>query len=103
MVNVFISHPTPHNNHQEQFLSLLANLLKNHDLYPVNLGHNNWNFQSPLKPISEIINTCKAAVIVGLERSHSYIDYEKEYSNISTEQVSKYTSSPWGNRDAGKE
>lgn len=101
MVNVFISHPTPYNKHQENFLSLLANLLQEHGLCPVNLGQNDWNFKSPLKPISEIMNTCKAAIIIGLERSHSYIGYEKEYSKNSKELIHKYTTSPWIQIEAG--
>lgn len=101
MINVFISHPTPYNKRQESFLSLLVSLLREYDLCPVNLGQNDWNFRSPLQPIREIMNTCKAAIIVGLERNHGYIGYEKEGSKDSKELIHKYTTSPWIQIEAG--
>lgn len=101
MINVFISHPTPYNEQQNNFLSLINLELDKHGLNPTNLGKNNWNFQSPLKPIKEIMDTCKAAIIVGLERHHSFIGYEKEFSKDSKEFIHKYSSSPWIQIEAG--
>lgn len=101
MINVFISHPTPYNKYQEGFLSLIDFELKKHGLNPTNLGKNNWNFRSPLKPIKEIMDNCEAAIIIGLERHHSLIGYEKEFSKSSKELIHKYSSSPWIQIEAG--
>jgi hypothetical protein len=101
LINVFISHPTPYNRHQEAFLTLIELELRKHELNPINLGKNNWNFRSPLKPIKEIMNTCVAAIIIGLERHHSFIGYEKEFSKSSKELIHKYSSSPWIQIEAG--
>lgn len=101
MINVFISHPTPFNKHQEDFLTLLEDELSGHDLNPTNLGKNNWDFRSPLKPIRTIMNTCQAAIIIGLERHHSYIGYDKETSIDRQEFIHKYTTSPWVQIEAG--
>lgn len=100
-INVFISHPTPYNKHQEIFLSLIESELKKHGLNPTNLGKNNWSFISPLKPIKEIMETCVAAIVIGLERHHSFIGYEKEFSKSSKELIHKYSSSPWIQIEAG--
>lgn len=100
-INVFISHPTPYNKHQEIFLSLIESELKKHGLNPTNLGKNNWSFISPLKPIKEIMDTCLAAIVIGLERYHSFIGYEKEFSKSSKELIHKYSSSPWIQIEAG--
>jgi hypothetical protein len=100
-INVFISHPTPYNKYQETFLSLIELELKKHGLNPTNLGKNNWSFRSPLKPIKEIMDTCVAAVVIGLERHHSLIGYEKEFSKSSKELIHKYSSSPWIQIEAG--
>jgi hypothetical protein len=100
-INVFISHPTPFNKNQENFLNLIELELKNHGLNPINLGKNNWNFKSPLKPIKKIMDTCEAAIIIGLERHHSFIGYDKENSKDSKELVHKYSSSPWIHIEAG--
>jgi hypothetical protein len=100
-INVFISHPTPYNKHQEIFLSLIESELKKHGLNPTNLGKNNWSFISPLKPIKEIMDTCVAAIVIGLERHHSFIGYEKEFSKGSKELIHKYSSSPWIQIEAG--
>ena len=100
-VNVFISHPTPYNKYQEGFLTLIELELKKHGLNPTNLGKNNWNFRSPLKPIKEIMDTCVAAIVIGLERHHSLIGYEKEFSKNSKEVIHKYSSSPWIQIEAG--
>lgn len=100
-INVFISHPTPYNVYQEKFLGLLKENLRQHDLNPVNLGKNNWSYKSPLKPIRELMLTCKAAIIVGLERHHSFIGYEKEFAKDSKELIHKYSSTPWIQIEAG--
>ncbi|CAM3692807.1 hypothetical protein MUGA111182_03525 [Mucilaginibacter galii] len=101
IINVFISHPTPYNKQQTVFLSLIDAELRKHGLNPINLGKNNWNFRSPLKPIKEIMDTCAAAIVIGLERHHSYIGYEKEFSKKSKEITHKYSSSPWIQIEAG--
>lgn len=101
IINVFISHPSPYNKNQENFLSLIELELKNHGLNPTNLGKNNWNFKSPLKPIKDIMNSCEAAIVIGLERHHSLIGYEKEHSRDSKEFIHKYSSSPWIQIEAG--
>ena len=101
MINVFISHPTPYNKYQEEFLSLIQIMLKQYGLNPVNLGKNNWNYKSPLKPIREIMLTCKAAIIIGMERHHSFIGYEKEFAKDSNELIHKFTSTPWIQIEAG--
>ena len=100
-INVFISHPTPYNKYQEGFLSLIELELKNHGLNPTNLGKNNWSFRSPLKPIKEIMETCVAVIVIGLERHHSLIGYDKEFSKSSKELIHKYSSSPWIQIEAG--
>ncbi len=101
IINVFISHPTPYNKYQEGFLSLIELELKKHGLNPTNLGKNNWSFKSPLKPIKDIMDTCVAAIVIGLERHHSLIGYEKEHSKYSKELIHKYSSSPWIQIEAG--
>jgi hypothetical protein len=101
LTNVFISHPTPYNRYQEKFLTLIKEKLKQHHLNAVNLGQNNWNYKSPLKPIRDIMLTCKAAIIIGLERHHSFIGYEKEFTKDSKELIHKYTSTPWIQIEAG--
>jgi hypothetical protein len=101
MINVFISHSTPSNKFQEEFLYLIESELKKYCLNPTNLGKNNWDFRSPLKPIKEIMSTCKAAIIIGMERHHSYIGYEKEFTEDSKELIHKYTTTPWIQIEAG--
>lgn len=101
LINVFISHPTPYNKQQVNFLSLIESELRKHGLNPINLGKNNWSFKSPLKPIKEIMSTCVAVIVIGLERHHSYIGYEKEFSKSSKELIHKYSSSPWIQIEAG--
>jgi hypothetical protein len=101
MINIFISHPTPFNKYQSDFLSLIEVELNAHDLNPTNLGKNEWNFKSPLQPIRTIMGTCQAVLIIGLERHHSYIGYDKETSKNKNELIHKYTTSPWVQIEAG--
>lgn len=101
VINVFISHPTAYNKYQEAFLSLIELELKDHGLNPTNLGKNNWSYKSPLKPIKELMATCAAAIVIGLERHHSLIGYEKEFSKDSKELIHKFSSTPWIQIEAG--
>ena len=86
---------------QEAFLSGIENKLKSHNLNPVNLGKSNWSYRAPMLPIKKIITTCKAAIIVGLERSHSYIGYDREGSFSCSEYTHKFQSTPWIHIEAG--
>jgi hypothetical protein len=101
MIDVFISHPTPFNEQQTMFLDLLKMRLAEHGLNAVNLGINNWNYRKPLIPIKDLIEKCKGAILVGLERHHSYIGYEKESSLEQNETLHKYTTSPWIHIEGG--
>lgn len=101
MIDVFISHPTPCSEQQIMFLGLLKTRLADHGLNAVNLGNNSWNFRKPLIPIKELILKCKGAILVGLERHHSYIGYDKEYTSQQTEITHKYTTSPWIHIEGG--
>lgn len=101
MTNIFISHPSPFNQQQENFLSLLEAKFKANGLNPVNLGKANWNYTNPLKPIKKIMRDCKGAVIIGLERFHSYIGYEFENSEKATEFIHRRESTPWIHIEAG--
>lgn len=104
MIDVFISHPTPFNKHQICFLKLIDEKLAKHGLISTNLGKNNWNYKKPLKPIKELITKCKGAIIIGLERYHSFIGYEKESATQKEdvlELIHKYTSTPWIQIEAG--
>lgn len=101
MVKVFISHPTPSNKQQDSFLILLKKLLAAEGLDPVNLGTSNYDFRKPLKPIKELIESCHGAIIVGLERHHSYIGYDNEQSINKKEILHKFTTSPWIHIEGG--
>lgn len=101
MINVFISHPTPSNDQQDSFLILLKELLAAEGLNPVNLGTSNYDFRKPLKPIKELIESCHGAIIVGLERHHSYIGYDNEQSVNKKETLHKFTTSPWIHIEGG--
>ncbi len=104
MIDVFISHPTPCNRYQKSLLLLIDKKLEKHDLTPVNLGKKNWNFKKPMEPIKNLMVTCKGAMIVGLERHHSFIGYENEIAtnkNDKKELVHKFTSTPWVQIEGG--
>ncbi|TSD66415.1 hypothetical protein FFF34_003150 [Inquilinus sp. KBS0705] len=100
-IDIFISHPTPYNRHQERFLELLEEHLKAHDLNPINLGKQSWSHKSPLQPIKELVSRCNAAIIIGMERYHSYIGYEYEHSSKKSELIHRYTSTAWIQIESG--
>ncbi len=104
LTNVFISHPTPCNKQQIGLLKLIDNKLEKYGLNPVNLGKKNWNYKKPLEPIKKLMSECKGAIVVGIERHHSFIGYEKEVAtkrSDKTELIHKYTSTPWIQIEAG--
>lgn len=104
MIDVFISHPTPCNKYQQSLLKLIDQKLEKYKLNPVNLGKKNWNYKKPMVPIKQLISGCKGAIIVGMERHHSFIGYEKETAakkDDKKELVHKYSSTPWVHIEGG--
>jgi hypothetical protein len=71
-IPVFLSTITPHLPEQEEFIQLLETRLKEMGISVVRLVFTQFDARDPLKKARMTIQSCRAAIVVGLERSHAY-------------------------------
>jgi hypothetical protein len=100
-IPVFISAGKPHKEAQIIFLKKFEALLRRRGLKPLTLGRSSYNFKSPLNPVKELIDQCYGAIIIGFERTHCLIGYDKEGSKEQKEFIHRYLSTPWNQIEAG--
>lgn len=100
-INVFISVGRPHKASQEKFLIKLERLLRKKGLCPMTLGRNSYNYKAPLAPVKLLMDKCNGAIIIGFERTHYLIGYDKQGSTEEQELLHRYLSTPWNQIEAG--
>ncbi len=98
---VFISTITPHNFEQTEFIEGFCNRLREIGVAPVRCTLTDFDKRDPMKKVKNVIETCKAIVIIGLERSHVYYLRDKEGSEKEKEDMHRRYTSAWLQLESG--
>jgi hypothetical protein len=98
---VFLSVGTPHLPIQEAFLKRLIASLRARGLQPWTLGRSDYDYRNPLSAISEAMDTCYGAVILGLGRRLSPVVFERFGSSVEERRTDLITATPWNHLEAG--
>ena len=98
---VFISTITPHNFEQECFLETFCNKLRNIGVDPRRCEFTDYDNKNPAGKVCRDISDCKAVIVIGLERSHSYFFMDKEGSPKQVEGTHRFYSSSWLQMESG--
>jgi hypothetical protein len=100
-IEIFLSVGEPHTEFQELYLKRLEGIIKRRGLRPLTLGRSDYDVSSPLNPVKKMMDRCKGAIILGFERTHCLIGYDKEDSKNEKEFTHRYLSTPWNQIEAG--
>jgi len=92
---VFLSVGGPHRLDQQQFLQRLRWEMQKLGVELVSLTSDEFSNDRPFDQIREIMLDCKAALVVGLERSHAYAVVERERSDREKVLPDQYIPTAW--------
>lgn len=98
---IFLSVGTPHRLDQQQFLHRLRREMQQLGVEFRSLASNTYSDSSPLDQIADLLLSCKAALIVGLDRSHGYAVFERERSDRQQVYSDHYTATAWNQLEGG--
>ncbi len=92
---VFLSVGGPHRLDQHQFLQRLRFEMQNMGVAFRSLNSDDFSRDAPFDQVAEIMRTCRAALIVGLDRSHAYTIFEREGSQREKVHQDQYIPTAW--------
>ncbi|MBE7037118.1 MAG: hypothetical protein E7403_07480 [Ruminococcaceae bacterium] len=98
---VFISTITPHTFEQLEFINSFSESLRAIGILPVRCELTDFDKKDPMKKVKETIEKCKAAIVIGLERSHVYYFKDKEGSREESENTHRKYTSSWLQIESG--
>jgi len=103
-IPVFLSTITPHLPEQEEFIHLLETRLKGMGVSVIRLVYTQFDARDPLKKARITIQSCRAALVVGLERSHAYYICDNQGAKLppkkETEAMHRKYTSGWLHMEA---
>lgn len=99
--SVFISTITPHSIEQALFINSICEQLEQMGIEPVRCQFDDYDKRDPMKKVLTTIASCDAILVIGLERTHSYIYRDKEHSVGQTEGIHRKYSSGWLHLESG--
>lgn len=101
LIPIFVSTINPHTPEQV-FLQvyLFDSMLKN-GLDPIRVEFNDFDKKDPMSKVIKTINSCKATIVLGLERSHAYFLKSREGSKNEKEENHVIYTSGWLHIEAG--
>lgn len=94
-ISIFLSVGGPHRLDQQQFLRHLRVEMRSLGAKLISLSSDTYSEDSPFDQIQNLISNCRGALIVGLERSHSYTVIERENSELEKIFTDRYTPTSW--------
>lgn len=101
LVPVFISTISPHTPEQVFFQEEFYYKLVENGMRPVKVEFDDFDKKDPMKKVKETIETCKATIVLGMERSHAYFMKTREGSDKESEETHIIHTSGWLHLEAG--
>lgn len=98
---VFISTITPHSFAQTEFIERFCCRLREIGVRPVRCTLNEFDKRDPMNKVRRVIKNCKAVIVIGLERSHTYYYRDKEGSENEREDMHRRYTSAWLQLESG--
>lgn len=98
---IFISTITPHNVEQTVFLNGIDDELRKRQIEPIRCKFDDYDKKDPIEKVRSTIENCDAFLVIGLERSHSYMYRDREFSEKQTDGIHRKHTSGWLHLESG--
>lgn len=98
---VFISTITPHNFEQTEFIEGFCDRLREIGIKPIRCSLTDFDKRDPMNKVKNVMATCNAVIVIGLERSHVYYLRDKEGSEKEQEDMHRRYTSAWLQLESG--
>ena len=95
MLPIFLSVGTAHRLDQEQFIQRLRSEMRGIGVELRSLLTGEYSKNKPFQEAFKLIHSCRAALIVGLDRSHAYAVFEREKSDYEKLYQDQYITTAW--------
>jgi hypothetical protein len=92
---LFLSVGGTHRLDQHQFLCRLRAEMESLEVELRTLTSNQYSQEKPFDQVRELMASCRAALVVGLERSHAYTVFEREKSDRERLHQNQYIPTAW--------
>lgn len=99
--SVFISTINTHTVEQKVFINAICNQLSEMGITPVRCEFDDYDKGDPMGKVRKTIESCDAFLVIGLERSHTYLYRDKEFSPSQKEGIHRKHTSGWLHVESG--
>ncbi|MEP6708064.1 MAG: hypothetical protein ABJC05_11120, partial [Pyrinomonadaceae bacterium] len=99
-MNVFLSVGGTATAQQEEFVRAVEDRLRSEGLIPHTVGRNAFSADSPLKLVTELMDTCLGTVVIALERLYSPSGTEKRGGSKALALTEIKLPTPWNQIEA---
>jgi hypothetical protein len=101
LTRVFLSVGGPHRLEQAQFLRHLRSEMRSLGVQLHTLPSDRYSPDKPFDDVCDLMRTCRAALVIGLERSHAYTVFERERSEDQRVRQDQYIPTAWNQIEGG--
>ncbi|AOW12148.1 hypothetical protein LPB72_14335 [Hydrogenophaga crassostreae] len=98
--NVFVSVGGTATGQQETFVRAVEERLRSEGLIPHTVGRNTFSADSPLKTVSQLIDSCSGTVVIALERTHFAVGTDKRGGPKELPLLDVKLATPWNQIEA---
>jgi hypothetical protein len=99
-LNVFVSVGGTSNEQQENFVRAVEDRLRSEGLIPHTVGRNIFSADSPLKTVTQLLDTCCGTVVIALERMYFPSGSDKRGGSKESSLVDIRLATPWNQIEA---
>lgn len=98
---IFLSVGGSHRLDQLQFVERLRHEMRQQRVELRSLSKEVYSPGRPFEQIAKLLGSCRAALVVGLDRSHAYAVFEREKSKDQKIYPEQYVPTPWNQIEGG--
>jgi HEPN domain-containing protein len=92
---IFLSIGSPHRLDQEQFIHRLRAVFRLIGVNLVSLSSSEYSREQPFDQIRILMSKCRGALVVGLERSHAYVVFDREHAESKNPPHDRIVPTAW--------
>lgn len=99
-MNIFVSVGSTATAVQETFVRAVEDRLRSEGMVPLTVGRNYFTADSPFTGVNKLMDTCRGAVVIALERTHVAIGTDKPGGPSAAALANVKLATPWNQIEA---